>query len=47
MFQIVLQFQSLDELLNYVKKSGKPLNKKQKLESPKDTNKSKREEKQN
>ena len=33
MFQIVLQFQSLEELLNYAKQSDKFLNKKQKLEN--------------
>ncbi len=38
MFQIVLQFQSLEELLNYAKQSDKFLNKRQKLENPKDTN---------
>ena len=41
MFQIVLQFQSLEELLNYAKQSDKFLNKKQKSESQKDTNNSK------
>ena len=38
MFQIVLQFQSLEELLNYAKQSDKFLNKKQKLENPKEIN---------
>ena len=36
MFQIVLQFQSLEELINYAKQSDKFLNKKQKLENPKE-----------
>ena len=35
MFQIVLQFQSLEELLNYAKQSDRLSNKKQKLESQK------------
>ena len=38
MFQIVLQFQSLEELLNYAKQSDRLSNKKQKLESQKETN---------
>ena len=38
MFQIVLQFQSLEELLNYAKQSDRLSNKKQKSESQKDTN---------
>jgi len=38
MFQIVLQFQSLEELINYAKQSDKLSNKKQKLESQKDSN---------
>ena len=38
MFQIVLQFQSLEELINYAKQSDKLLNKKQKLESQKESN---------
>jgi hypothetical protein len=33
MFQIVLQFQSLEELINYAKLSDRLSNKKQKLES--------------
>ena len=37
MFQIVLQFQSLEELLNYAKQSDRLSNKKQKLENAKDT----------